>query len=627
VTTENQPPWAAAATDEPARRKVSWGDTAHSSDAPRPRAGVPVPPSFGPTWAPETTDTTASDTALQHAGTAPPEAQQDWQVPAVPGGYVPVPTPDEPPAGADVDFASLFDDDEVAPDPAEDPPAQPAVGDIFDDEPTAHEMPPAQPAVGEAIPATAQPAAPDAAPVARQSMMSAHRAAAQEARVGAPGGAYQDTSLADARYTDIERLYGYVDRILGLLAGGDPGIQAMTHRMELSRDTLLDRGQRREFQDRLEPLLGTSGIQIGNPLDVEPIFDIAYDELIGIGPLGPLWRDDEVNEIMVSGPYKVVVERRGALEVTPVRFRDLSHLERTARNLAGKFDDRAVSRTNPLVTVQLPGARVQFVWQPLAVNKVVIAIRKFGDLMGMDQLLGYGSLSQDMADFLQDIVRARATLLISGGTSSGKTTVINAVSAFIPDTERVVTIEDALELKLVNSHVESLVTKEASSSDDHRIIGTDELLKASLRLRPDRIIVGEIRDSEGCAVMLEAANTGHDGTMTTLHANSGDEAITRMATLLRRRDNMPDELARAEVCTAIDVVVQVVKRAGRRYVSEISLVDGQATVHVEPIFTGHLATAAGTVTFKQVAALRADTDVAQRMLDAGIDPSRWGATK
>jgi len=166
VTTENQPPWAAAATDEPARRKVSWGDTAHSGDAPRPRAGVPVPPSFGPTWAPETTDTTASDTALQHAGTAPPEAQHDWQVPAVPGGYVPVPTPDEPPAGADVDFASLFDDEPAA---LETPPAQPAVGDIFDDEPAAREAPPTP-----AEDPPAQPAGQDAAPVARQSMMSAH---------------------------------------------------------------------------------------------------------------------------------------------------------------------------------------------------------------------------------------------------------------------------------------------------------------------------------------------------------------------------------------------------------------------------------------------------------------------
>ena len=238
---------------------------------------------------------------------------------------------------------------------------------------------------------------------------------------------------------------------------------------------------------------------------------------------------------MVSGPDRVTVERNGNLAKTPVRFRDPGHLERTARDLAASASTTApCPGTTRCVTVQLPGARVQFVMRPVAATAgSLIVIRKFRRAVRAWTTCCASARSTSMAAFLRDAIAARATVLVSGGTGSGKTTLINALCEFIPDTERVITIEDALELQLRNTHVESLVTKEAASADDQLLIGQDELLQATLRMRPDRIIVGEIRDGRGCSVMLQAANTGHDGTMTTIHANTPDLAIGRMADLLR----------------------------------------------------------------------------------------------
>lgn len=514
----------------------------------------------------------------------------------------------------------------------------PATASVSAPEPT----PPALPllvegvAAGSPFPANpfgaaaASPAkeAPTTATPTRSGRVAAHRAVVEQARLEA-GDAHaaspETLALANqTRYTHADVYEPLVTRLLGLGGSGDPAIQAFIRKIVLTRDRQVDRSQRLEYQELLQSHLAGSTIQIQTAEDLATVFDIAYDELIGIGPLGPLWRDDSITEIMVSGPDKVTIERHGRLEVTPVRFKNLGNLEETARRLgSASKDDRAISSTNPLVTMQLPGARVQFVWRPLAVSGVAITIRKFGALMGMDKLMALGALSEDVRAFLGDCVRARATLLISGGTSSGKTTFINALSELIPDTERVVTIEDALELQLRNTHVEAFVTKEAASADDRLLFGQDALLKASLRMRPDRIIVGEIRDAAGCSVMLEAANTGHAGTMTTIHADTPTLALTKMVKLLRRADPMPNEVAREEVATALDVIVQVVRVRGRRFVSSVAVVNRDEPGTTTEIFTADFPMGAQDPSFRQVAHPGADTALAQKMLEAGIDPSAW----
>jgi len=574
------------------------------------------------------------------AEAAPTQAPADPQAQATAGPAADSPQAGPRPGGQPqpaTGWDDLFADDRPAPAgpaPADPPPAAdaPTAGPPAGTRPA-----PASPTgdVGAGTPPAFGAGGPSAPPADRPSpqdgsaggRVAARRQAAAAARTE-PAAAQAQVSpeVADLyrhdRYARAGEFAPLVDRILGL-GTSNPELQNLLRRFELTRDPVRDRQQRAEYQAALEPLMATARIQVTSQEDLTTLFDIAYDEILGIGPLGPLWRDESITEILVSGPDKVTVERHGRLELTPVRFTDLGHLERVARELAQTSrDDRAISQTNPLVTIQLPGARVQFVWRPLAVNRVAIAIRKFGALMDMSQLLAYGSLSQDMAAFLRDCVRARATILVSGGMGSGKTTFINALSEYIPDTERVVTIEDALELQLRNTHVEALVTKEAASADDTHLFGQDALLKASLRMRADRIIVGEIRDGAGCAVMLEAANTGHPGTMTTIHANTPAGALKRMSTLVRRVDSMPEDVAREEVASAIDVVVQVVKTRGRRYVSDISLVDS-ATGGVEQVFTGEYPVGVDAPVFRQVRPLGPDTDLARKMLDVGCDPRAW----
>ena len=472
---------------------------------------------------------------------------------------------------------------------------------------------------------------PSAVVVAEGSSFAARRDALERARAASSADVFHINDGHDdataSRYLNADRYQRHVDQLLGLAAGGDPRLQALINNLKLTRDKALDARQRAQYEEALMPLMQAHGVAFASPSDHKPIFDIAYDELIGIGPLGPLWRDDDVTEIMVSGPDKVTVERNGRILPTPVRFQDSDHLERTARQLSSTIDDRTVSRNNALVTAQLPGARVQFVMSPVAPTAgVIIVIRKFRDLFGMNDLLRFGSLDDSVAAFLCDTVAARANILVSGGTGSGKTTMINALSSFIPDTERVVTIEDALELQLSNTHVESLLTKESASGDDQLIIGQAELLRATLRMRPDRIIVGEIRDGRGCSVMLQAANTGHDGTMTTVHANTPDLAVERMADLLREERPLPDDVAKNQVTSAINVIVQIVKKRGRRYISAISVVNGGRDPHRQlttPIFSGDFPVGAKNPVFVKVGSLGSDTELAQKMIDAGLDPQVW----
>ena len=435
-----------------------------------------------------------------------------------------------------------------------------------------------------------------------------------------------DIEAQRQRYIALDRYYVVVNQILGLVSQ----LPELHHlnRLELTRDSQLDARQRRQFQDAISRAMPNNNIAIA-AADIEIVFDLAYDELIGLGPLGELWRDPEVTDILVDSWDRVVVERNGVLQETPVRFRNHDHARDLARHLAGKMSDRTLSDQHPLVTAELPGARANLVLGPVVKRGVAISLRKSQNLLGIEALLQRGSISTAIRDFLAACVLSRATIVVSGGTGSGKTTMVNALSQFIPATERVITIEDSYELMLSARHVVSLQTKERASADDEIHITQEMLLVNSLRMRPDRIVVGEIREGEGARVMLQAANTGHDGTMTTIHANDPDGALDRLADLLRSAKAVPDDVAKREVAQAIDLVVQVTRRRGLRYVSAISAVDRScvrqgptsASIAATTIFEGTLVDGPDgqpVPRFRQVGSVGPDTDLGTKLSDAGF---------
>jgi pilus assembly protein CpaF len=360
----------------------------------------------------------------------------------------------------------------------------------------------------------------------------------------------------------------------------------------------------------------------------------AYDQLLGLGPLGPLWRDADITDIMVTGPNKVIVDKNGFLYRTNVHFTSAAALLETGRRLSTRVDDRAVSRSNPLVTVQLDKARVQLAWPPIARSGGNITIRKHRRRLSLPELLDRQALSPAMAALISDAVISQAALLVSGGTGTGKTTYLNIASGFIPDTERVIVIEDAAELDLTNSFVEYYLTKQRASADDQVTIEFKQILQSVLRMRPDRIIVGEILTAEGAEAMLTASYTGHDGTMSTIHANNPHEALARLADLAREATGAPDELTRKKVAGTFDLLIHVDKnkQTGVRFVSEIATVNDDGTT--ETIFSGAVSvtvdpdtgTATGTPVFTKVGALRADTSIAIRMRESGIDTGPWERT-
>lgn len=408
----------------------------------------------------------------------------------------------------------------------------------------------------------------------------------------------------------------------------DSQLAALSARFILTRDAGVDRGQRRELEYELKPHFPSMQLTLAFD-DLERVLDIVYDELIGLGPLGTAWRDDEVTEIMVDGWNRVYVEHRGQLIISTAKFRSPEHANQIARNLAQMVSDRSLSPTNPLVTAELDGARVNFAYAPVVKSGLAITLRKFMPLMGMQSLLTIGSLSEDMASFLRDAVVARSTLLVSGGTGVGKTTLINALSEFIPNSERVITIEDAYELKLANLFVLPLQTKERASRDDDVILTQEDLLVNTLRMRPDRIVVGEIRDARAATVMLQAANTGHDGTMTTIHANSADAALNgRLASLIRTGSGVSDDIAKYQIAEAFDVVLQGTRRRGRRFVEEIAEVGTEgftgSLIKPRPIFRAAQSPDGG-VSFTRVGGIDPRGSLAEKMREAGIDPARWEA--
>lgn len=389
----------------------------------------------------------------------------------------------------------------------------------------------------------------------------------------------------------------------------------------LTADPVIDATQRRQFEQmfsahtRRRPNLA--------PGQVQAAFDLAYDDYIGLGPLGPLWRDDEVTEILVDSWDRIAVERNGTLTRVPHRFRDAEHAADRARKLADMYSNRGLSPTNPIVTAELPGARVHINYGPIVRSGLSISIRKFRALLGMDALVARGALTPEMREFLDTCVAARANILVSGGTGTGKTTAINAISEAIPDHERVVTIEDSFELQINTTHVVPMQTKERASADDAVAITQADLLVSALRMRPDRIVVGEIREGGGATVMLEAASTGHDGTMTTIHANTTYSAMNdRLSDLVRSHKNIPDDVAKRQAAGAIDLVIQVSRRLGRRYISEIAVVDRtciDADGNIRPvaIFTGAITEdgTGGPVRHQRVGSVPVGSQLAVKLAD------------
>jgi pilus assembly protein CpaF len=399
--------------------------------------------------------------------------------------------------------------------------------------------------------------------------------------------------VAVRRAADADILWPLVKKVLRAIQD-DEKLNRLTGQFQLTRDRALDYRQYTEMSTLLWPKVSAAeGLSMVKPSQLTTVVELAYDELLGISVVGPFWRDDAVTEILIDGWDSISIERNGILYRTPLRFIDLTHAKEVARSLAQKVSDRALNPANPLVTAELPGARVTFAIDRVVKSGISVSMRKFPALMRMEHLVARGAVSPEMRDFLAACVHARANVLVSGGTGTGKTTFINALSESIPDTERVITIEDAYELTLRNTHWVAMQTKEASSADDEVRIDLPALLKNTLRMRPDRIIVGEIREAEGASVMLQAANTGHDGTMTTIHAQSADRALNfRLIGLIRTATNMPPEVAALEVSSAIDLVVQVTREHGVRYVSEVICCDPSdvegAMIRPHTIFRGHL---------------------------------------
>jgi pilus assembly protein CpaF len=459
------------------------------------------------------------------------------------------------------------------------------------------------------------------------------KATAMLAELDALGAQFAQTTAAavPARtpvqmYVTEQRLWPVVDRVLSLVPEYTE-LQGLVQGLRLTRDPDVDAAQRRDLERAFTPYISRANIPIPTG-DAATVLQMLHDELVGISVLGGPWRDDEVTEIMVDGWDTVIVERNGQLYDTTLSFRNRQHSERVARELAQRVANRQVSPTNPLVSAELPGARVAFAYGAVTRSGVSITIRKFRPLLGIEALMGFNAMSDEMREFLADCVAARATVLVSGGTGTGKTTIINALSQFIPDSERVITVEDAFELQLSNRHWLALQTKEKASADDTVSVTMADLLKATLRMRPDRIIVGECRDANAASVMLAAANTGHDGTMTTVHANDVGTALNyRMAGFLRSGESIPDDVAKETVALALDLVIQVTRRAGRRYISEIATVDvtdlADGKLHPQCVFGGDLDSALQP-SFTRDGRVNPDSKLGRKLADAGI--TRWFPT-
>jgi pilus assembly protein CpaF len=309
---------------------------------------------------------------------------------------------------------------------------------------------------------------------------------------------------------------------------------------------------------------------------------------MGHGPLEPLLADPTVSDILVNGPYQVYVERRGKLELTDVRFNGDAHLMNIIDRIVSAVG-RRVDESSPMVDARLKdGSRVNAIIPPLAIDGPMLSIRRFAvELLSVDDLIALGTLDDALARVLQAIVKGRLNIVISGGTGAGKTTLLNIMSSFVPETERVVTIEDSAELQLQQPHVVRLETRPPNVEGKGEITQRD-LVRNSLRMRPERIILGEVRGGEALD-MLQAMNTGHDGSLTTVHANTPRDALSRIETMVSMSGiTFPIKALRAQMASALNVVVQVSRdEDGRRRIVSLQEINGMEgdIITMSEIFT------------------------------------------
>ncbi len=315
--------------------------------------------------------------------------------------------------------------------------------------------------------------------------------------------------------------------------------------------------------------------------DRERVVDILFDEVIGLGPLEAPLRDPEITEIMVNRPEQIFVERRGRIELTSLAFEDEASLRRVIDRIVSTIG-RRVDESEPMCDARLKdGSRVNVVIPPVAIYGPCLTIRKFGrEVLTPERIVATGGSSEAILEFLQAAVRTRLNIIVSGGTGSGKTTLLNVLSGFIPSDERIVTCEDAAELRLRQVHVISLESKPANVEGRGQI-SIRELVRNALRMRPDRIIVGEVRGGEALD-MLQAMNTGHDGSMSTVHANNPRDTIGRLETLvLLAGTELPSRAIRGQIASAVNIIVQTERlRGGSRKIVSVAEVFGTATGEV-----------------------------------------------
>ena len=309
--------------------------------------------------------------------------------------------------------------------------------------------------------------------------------------------------------------------------------------------------------------------------DRERLVEELISEILGLGPIEPLLKDSSVTEVMVNGPDSIYIERKGRLQKTDVRFRNNEHLMHIIDRIVTAVG-RRVDESSPMVDARLAdGSRVNVIIPPLSLTGPCVTIRKFSkDVLTVDKMIEFGSFDQRMAEFLEDCVKGRLNIVVSGGTGSGKTTLLNVLSSYVPATERIVTLEDSAELQLKQDHVVTLETRPPNIEGEGEVTMRD-LVRNALRMRPDRIIVGECRTGEALD-MLQAMNTGHDGSMTTAHANSARDALSRLETMvLMSGMELPLRAIRSQIASAVDIIVQIARlRDGSRKIINIAEVTG-----------------------------------------------------
>ena len=309
--------------------------------------------------------------------------------------------------------------------------------------------------------------------------------------------------------------------------------------------------------------------------DRERLVEELISEILGLGPIEPLLKDSSVTEVMVNGPDSIYIERKCRLQKTDVRFRNTEHLMHIIDRIVTAVG-RRVDESSPMVDARLAdGSRVNVIISPLSLTGPCVTIRKFSkDVLTVDKMIEFGSFDQRMAEFLEDCVKGRLNIVVSGGTGSGKTTLLNVLSSYVPATEHIVTLEDSAELQLKQDHVVTLETRPPNIEGEGEVTMRD-LVRNALRMRPDRIIVGECRTGEALDV-LQAMNTGHDGSMTTAHANSARDALSRLETMvLMSGMELPLRAIRSQIASAVDIIVQIARlRDGSRKIINIAEVTG-----------------------------------------------------